>query len=143
MYQTRQVYISEASGGPSIMESSCLSYWIWLFSCFKELMAIPVYPAFFAVLAFHKTAGLYKSVTPEHEANYHRGSHAIFHIERQGMLATRRAQLLWVLAAVVVCLLQAYISKVYFDQCSIRMSEIRSQITSEETQSPLLGKLYG
>ena len=126
------------------MESSCSSHWIWLFSNCEELMAIPVYPAFFAVLAFHKTAGMFKRVTPEHDnVTYLRGAHAIFHIEKQGMLATRRAQLLWVLAAAVVCFLQAYISKLYFDQCSIWMAEIPPQMASEEMQSPLLGKLYG
>ena len=143
MLQTHSAYVSEPSGGPNIMESSCSSYWIWLFSHCKELMAITVYPALFAVLAFHRTAGLYKSITPEHEANYFRGSHAIFHIERQGMLATRRAQVLWILAAVVVCFLQAYISKVLLDQCSIRMSEINLQITSDEMENPQLGKMYG
>ena len=106
-------------------------------------MAILVYPAFLAVLAFHKTAGLFKKVTPEHEENYLRGTHAMFHIEKQGMLATRRAQLLWMQAAVVVFFLQTYISKAYFDQCSIWMAEISPQMMSEEMQSLLLGKLYG
>ena len=125
------------------MESSCPSYLIWLFSDCKELMDILVYPVFFAVLAFHKTAGLFKKVTPEHEETYLRGTHAIFHIEKQGMLATRQAQLLWVLAAVAVFVLQTYISKVYFDQCSTWMAEISPQMRSKEMQSLLLGKMYG
>ena len=106
-------------------------------------MAIPVYPAFFAVLAFHKTAGLFKKVKAEHDENYPRGTHAIFHIKRQGLLATRRAQLLWVLAAGVVFFLQAYVSKVYFDQCTVWMSGMTAQNASDEMQNPVLGKLYG
>ena len=125
------------------MESTCSNYWIWPFSNCEELMAIPVYPAFFAVLAFHKAAGLFKKVKPEHDENYPRGTHAIFHIKRQGLLATRRAQLLWVLAAAVVFFLQAYVSKVYFDQCTAWMSGITPQNASDEMQNPVLGKVYG
>ena len=104
---------------------------------------MPVYPAFFAVLAFHMIAGLFQSVKPEHEANYARGSHAIFHLEKQGMLVTRRGQLLWVLAAVVVCFLQAYINKVILDQCLVWVSEISPRMTSDEIRSPLFWKPYG
>ena len=106
-------------------------------------MAMPLYPAFFAVVAFHKIAGLFESVKPEHEASYARGSHAIFHLEKQGMLATRRAQLLWVLAAVVVCFLQTCINKFFLDQCFIWVSEIPPRMSPEEIQSLLFMKLYG
>lgn len=66
---------------------------------------------------------MFESVRPEHRADYALGSHAIFHFEKQGMLATRLAQILWMLAACSVGFLQGYIGREFLKQCLIWISE--------------------
>ena len=105
------------------MDSNCTKGSFWLVGGCEELSFRPLYFAFLVVVVFHMTTGLFKRVNPEHRANYALGSHAIFHLEKQGMLATRLSQILWVLAACFVGLLQGYIGRGLRTQFLLWISE--------------------
>lgn len=124
------------------MDLICPDTGFWVFAGCNDLKYISLYFAVVTVVAFHKTAGIFERVRMEHQADYARGSHAIFHIEKQGMLATCRAQRLWILAAVVVSFLQGYINAFFLNQCWIWMSGKSSWEDSEIDESLPLLKTY-
>lgn len=105
------------------MDFNCTRDSFWLFGGCEEFKFRPLYLALFVVVAFHKNMGMFQSVRPEHRADYALGSHAIFHLERQGMLATRLSQILWMLAACFVSFLQGYIGREFLKQLLVWISE--------------------
>lgn len=124
------------------MNFNCTSDSFWLFAGCEELKHIPLYLAFAAVIAFHMTAGMFESVRPEHQADYARGSHAMFHLEKQGMLATRRTQIIWMLAASVVSFFQGWLNSVFLNQCLMWTSETSLWKASDDTEDRALLKTY-
>ncbi|KAF6236446.1 hypothetical protein HO173_005227 [Letharia columbiana] len=122
------------------MNFNCTSDSFWLFAGCEELKHIPLYLAFAAVVAFHMTAGMFESVRPEHQADYARGSHAMFHLEKQGLLATRRTQITWMLAASVVSFFQGWLNSVFLNQCLVWTSETSLWKAPDDTEDRALLK---
>ena len=109
---------------PNEVNTKCPSGSIWLSSRCVEYRLSVLSVAMAMVIFFHLTAGLFKTVKPEHRAGYGLGSHAIFHIEQSGTLRTRRHQACWMLAATAVIALQYALCKFAWDQMDIWFAEV-------------------
>ena len=82
----------------------------------EELKSVLLFFAFVGIVAFHGTARSFECVKPEHRACYPRGSHAILHLETQGVLVNRQSHMVWMIASVVVAFLQTCIHSTFVNQ---------------------------
>ena len=90
-----------------------------LFVSCETLQFLWICIAFVGVFAFHTTAGIFKRIECDHWTDYAQGSHAVFHIEKQGLLGTKLDRGLWMVAASATSYFQADIGSAYLSQLSM------------------------